>query len=229
MGNYNDVLMERLADLGNGNYSFVDNERAARRIVDRELTGWLQVAAKDVKLSLELDPAAVSRYRLIGYENRHLMAPDFANDRVDAGEVGAGQAVTALYELKLAAPTPRQLGVFRIRFEDPDGGSSRLVETSLTTDGLRPTFERASPPMRLAATVAAFAEKLRGSYWARAVRYDDLLDRIETLGPPLSERAEVIELRRAMVLARGLDHRDDRFDADSPAATMGFDEVPILR
>lgn len=229
MGNYDDVLMERLAQLGDGNYAYVDDDTEARRIFQRELTGLLQVVAKDVKVQVELDPQVVSRYRLIGYENRHLEAADFANDRVDAGEVGAGHAVTALYELKLVDPRPRTLGTIRVRHQPVEGGASMLIEKTIDGSVLRARFGEASSPARLAAVVAAFAEKLRGSYWARTVTYADLLARLEALDPELTRRADVTELRRLLILARGLDRRDDPFEGDSPVSRMSFDEVPILR
>ena len=100
MGNYNDVLLEQLADKGNGNYAYVDTLEQAHRVFVENLTGMLQVIAKDAKVQVDFNPAVVSRYRLIGYENRDVADQDFRNDTVDAGEVGAGHNVTALYEVK---------------------------------------------------------------------------------------------------------------------------------
>ena len=228
MGNYDDVLMERLAQLGDGNYAYVDDDTEARRIFQRELTGLLQVVARSVKVQVELDPRVVSRYRLLGYENRRLESADFANDRVDAGDVGASHGVTALYEIKLAEPHPAALGTVRIRHQPAEGGASTLIEKAIDGTVLRSRLMEASSPTRLAAIVAAFAEKLRGSYWARGVRYDELLARLEALEPALTRRSDVTELRRLVILARGLDRRDDRFESDAPRASMSFDEVPIL-
>jgi Ca-activated chloride channel family protein len=104
-----------------------------------------------------------------------------------------------------------------------------VLERTLASTILRPSFAQASPPLRLATAMAGFAEKLRGSYWARGIRYDELLARLDGLGPVLGDRDEVTELRRLMILARDLDHRDDRFEGDSPISSMAFDEVPILR
>ena len=101
MGNYNDVLMERLADTGNGSYSYVDTLSEARRIFVENLTGTLQLIAKDAKIQVDFNPDVVSRFRLLGYENRRLDHEQFRDDSVDAGEVGAGHQVTALYEVKL--------------------------------------------------------------------------------------------------------------------------------
>ena len=101
MGNYNDILMEQLANDGDGNYAYVDTIGQAQRVFVENLTGMLQVIAKDAKVQVEFNPEVVSRYRLIGYENRRVADQDFRVDTVDAGEVGAGHAVTALHELKL--------------------------------------------------------------------------------------------------------------------------------
>ena len=101
MGNYNDILMEQLANDGNGAYAYVDTLKEAQRIFVENLTGTLQVIALDSKVQVDFNPDVVSRYRLLGYENRRVDDEDFRNDQVDAGEVGAGHSVTALYELKL--------------------------------------------------------------------------------------------------------------------------------
>ena len=100
MGNYNDVLMEQLANVGDGSYYYVDKPEEARRVFTENLTGLLQVIAKDVKIQVEFDKRKVARYRLLGYENRALKKEDFANDKIDAGEIGAGHTVTAIYEVK---------------------------------------------------------------------------------------------------------------------------------
>ncbi len=101
MGNFNDVLMEQLANNGNGSYAYVDNLNEAQRIFVENLTGTLQIIAKDAKVQVEFNPQNVSRYRLLGYENRSLADEDFRKDDVDAGEIGSGHSVTALYEIKL--------------------------------------------------------------------------------------------------------------------------------
>ncbi|MBS1152386.1 MAG: von Willebrand factor type domain protein [Myxococcaceae bacterium] len=229
MGNYNDVLMERLADQGNGNYAYVDRLDEAKRIFVEQLTGTLEVIAKDVKLQLEFNPAAVERYRLIGFENRVLDKRDFANDKVDAGELGAGHAVTALYELKLRRRDVAKLATFRARFKQPDGHTSALVERALPMSIVRDELKAATGPARLSLVVAGFAEKLRGSYWARNLKWDELLAMWEQLPPPLRERQQVAELRLLILAARRLDTRGDRFEKEAPLASMDFDRVPVLR
>ncbi|WP_426756029.1 YfbK domain-containing protein [Myxococcus sp. Y35] len=227
MGNYNDVLMERLSHIGEGHYAYVDRIEEAQRLFVRDLTGTLQVVAKDVKLQLEFNPKAVSHYRLLGYENRMLTQEQFADDRVDAGEVGSGHAVTALYEVKLTEPSA-SFGTLRIRYKAPEGGSSKLIEKPLPYAVLRPAYGRAAPPTRLSYVAAAFAEKLRGSYWVRPLTYDALSSLWEEIGQPLKNRADVAELGALIQKARALDHREDRFEAFAPVSTMDFDRVPTL-
>ncbi|NOK15537.1 DUF3520 domain-containing protein [Corallococcus carmarthensis] len=229
MGNYNDVLMERLAQVGEGNYSYVDKLEEARRIFVQNLTGTLQVVAKDVKLQVEFDRKTVSRYRLIGYENRLLTKQQFNDDRVDAGEVGAGHAVTALYEVKLLDPSQTNFGTLRIRYKAPEGGSSRLIEKAMPVTLLRPAYEKAASPTRLSYVAAAFAEKLRGSYWARPLTYDALVSLWEELGTPLKTRQDVVELGELIRLAKKLDRREDRFESISPVRTMDADRVPTIK
>nr|WP_223646548.1 von Willebrand factor type A domain-containing protein [Corallococcus sp. EGB] len=229
MGNYNDVLMERLAQVGEGNYSYVDKLDEARRIFVQNLTGTLQVVAKDVKLQVEFDRKTVSRYRLIGYENRLLTKQQFNDDRVDAGEVGAGHAVTALYEVKLRDPSQTNFGTLRIRYKSPEGGSSRLIEKAMPVTLLRPAYEKAASPTRLSYVAAAFAEKLRGSYWARPLTYDALVSLWEELGTPLKAREDVAELGELIRLAKKLDRREDRFESIAPVRTMDADRVPTIK
>jgi Ca-activated chloride channel family protein len=229
MGNYNDVLMERLAQVGEGNYAYVDRLEEARRIFVQNLTGTLQVVAKDVKVQLEFDRRAVARYRLVGYENRMLSKEQFADDRVDAGEVGAGHAVTAIYEVKLREPSAASFGTLRLRYKSPEGGSSKLMEKPLPSSMLRPSFGKAAPPTRLSYVAAAFAEKLRGSYWVRPLSYSQLLSLWEEIGEPLRERPDVAELGSLIRKAQTLDRRADRFEQMAPVSTMDFDRVPVIK
>ena len=230
MGNYNDVLMERLADMGDGHYAYVDKLEEAKRVFVEQLTGTLQVVAKDVKLQLEFNPDAVERYRLLGFENRQLDKKDFDDDKVDAGELGAGHAVTALYEVKLRGgeTKPRVLATFRARFKQPDGHASALVEKQLPTELVRESAKQASGPARLSLVAAGFAEKLRGSYWARNLSYAQLLSMWEELPAGLKEQPRVSELKLLLEKARGLDHRPDRYESEQPVASMDFDRVPVL-
>lgn len=229
MGNYNDVLMERLGDMGDGHYAYVDKLDEAKRVFVQNLTGTLQVVAKDVKLQLEFNPAVVERYRLLGFENRLLDKRDFANDKVDAGELGAGHAVTAIYEVKLKAKADAaSFAVFRARYKAPSGGASQLLEKALPTAVIRNERTAASAPARLSLVVSGFAEKLRGSYWARTLTWDALLSELAELPPGLAQRADVKELAGLIRTAKSLDHRPDRFEAKAPVASMDFDRLPVI-
>jgi Ca-activated chloride channel homolog len=181
MGNYNDVLMEQLADRGDGNHYYVDDLDEARRVLVQNLAGTLQTIAKDAKVQVEFDSTRVLRYRLLGFENRDVADRDFRNDQVDAGEIGAGHEVTALYEVKLAPrATPGTLATVRFRYARPEqegAGAPRVREIVRRFDvaALGRRFEDAAPRFRLDAAVAEFAEILRGSYWAKEGRLSDVL------------------------------------------------------
>ncbi|NTX53658.1 von Willebrand factor type A domain-containing protein [Myxococcus sp. CA039A] len=225
MGNYNDALMERLSHVGEGNYAYVDGLKEAHRIFVQNLTGTLQVVAKDVKLQVEFDPKDVSLYRLLGYENRMLTKQQFRDDRVDAGEVGAGHSVTALYEVKLREGASN-LGTLRIRYKAPEGGDSKELEMKLPVTALRPSFATAESTTRLAYVAAAFAEKLRGSYWTRPLTYASLLELWRGVG--LKDRQDVSELGDLIRKAAALDQRQDRFESLAPLKSMDYDQAPSV-
>lgn len=201
MGNYNDVLMEQLANNGNGSYTYVDTLSEAKRIFVENLTGTLQVIAKDAKIQVEFNPETVSRFRLLGYENRRLAHEDFRNDTVDAGEVGAGHSVTALYEIKLHNDVVGKLATVSIRHEDPDTGHVTEVNESIATDILKGTFEEATPTFQLAASVAEFAEILRGSFWAQKGSLEDVHQTLEGILPHLEAKTREHGLRNEELLS----------------------------
>jgi Ca-activated chloride channel family protein len=172
--NYNEHLMEQLADAGDGNYAYIDNLREARKVLVDQLSSTLAVVARDVKVQVEFNPAQVSEYRLLGYENRALKREDFNNDNVDAGEIGAGHTVTALYEIVpkgqkgwleplryATAPAAEgksdELAMLRVRYKLATGGDSRLIERPI-----RHETTQASDDLRFSAAVAAFAQQLKG-------------------------------------------------------------------
>ena len=167
MGNYNDILMEQLANDGDGAYYYVDTLSEARRIFVEDLTGTLQVIARDAKVQVEFNPEVVSRYRLLGYENRDVADDDFRDDTVDAGEIGAGHSVTALYELKLREGAEGVIGTVYMRYEDVGFNEVVEINQEFQRGDLATTFEETTPTFQLSAVVAEFAEVLRGSYWAR--------------------------------------------------------------
>ena len=172
MGNFNDVLLERLANDGDGNYSYVDTTDEAYRIFGENLSSTLQVIARDAKIQVEFNPEVVREYRLIGYENRNVDDRDFRNNSVDAGEVGPNHSVTALYEVELyedyiyEARDGRAAKV-SIRYQDPDTREVIELNSDFYADHFARRFDAASPRFRLAATVAEYAEILRKSYWAQ--------------------------------------------------------------
>jgi Ca-activated chloride channel family protein len=192
-GNYNDELLERLADAGNGNYAYIDTLSEGRKVLVEQLSGTLQTIARDVKIQVEFNPAAVAEYRLIGYENRMLRREDFNNDRIDAGEIGAGHTVTALYELtlnnspaRLVDPlrygdstssqpvTVAELANVRLRYKAPDGDTSRLIEQPVLRTDLRELADlpgKQSRDLQFAAAVAAFGQKLRGGEYLDGFGY----------------------------------------------------------
>ncbi len=167
MGNYNDVLMERLANTGNGSYAYVDTLSEAKRIFVENLTGTLQLIAKDAKIQVDFNPDVVSRFRLLGYENRRLDHEQFRDDTVDAGEVGSGHQVTALYEMKLHPEATGKMATVSLRYGDPDDHRVNEVSEDISVSQLHASFDTAPATLRLAAAVAEFAEILRESYWAK--------------------------------------------------------------
>ena len=166
MSNYNDILMEQLADNGDGFYAYVDDMREAKRLFIDNLTGTLQTIAMDAKIQVDFNPAVVSRYRLVGFENRAIADEDFRDNSVDAGEIGAGHSVTALYEVKLYPEAYGNIATVFLRWQDPD--TRQVVELSkdYRVADLEYRFERADPYFQRAVIVAEFAEILKESYWA---------------------------------------------------------------
>ena len=197
MGNYNDVLMEQLANDGDGSYHYVDTLAEARRIFVENLTGTLQVIAKDGKIQVDFNPDVVSRFRLLGYENRRVDDQDFRNDEVDAGEIGADHSVTALYELKLRDDADGLLSTVRVRYEDPDSGEVYEIYREFNRADLEASLEQTSPRFQMAAVVAEYAEILRESYWAQEGNLEDVVSearRIQMLLPEEIDFAEFTDL-----------------------------------
>lgn len=172
MGNYKDTMMEQLANQGNGNYYYVDSRKEALRVFGEQVDGTLQVIAKDVKIQVEFNPDAVPEYRLIGYENRDIADKDFRDDKVDAGEIGAGHTVTALYEIKLKKGAKRKLATVRIRNKEPQGYKAVEQAFDLYDSDVRAKLSDSSNDFQFAAAVAAFAEILRKSPYAKNLSLD---------------------------------------------------------
>lgn len=176
MGDYNDALLERLADDGDGFYAYVNDRDEAVRLFTQDLTGTLQAVALDAKTQVEFDPDAVAAYRLLGYENRAVADDDFTDDSVDAGAIGAGHAVTALYAVRLRDDVGRDdtLATVRLRWTDPDRGGEDELTALVRLGDLAPSFVATDPSFRLDIIVAATAEVLRGSPWTERISLRDV-------------------------------------------------------
>ena len=204
MGNYNDVLMEQLANDGDGNYFYIDNLTEAWKSFVDNLTSTLQVIARDAKIQVSFNPDVVHSYRLIGYENRDVADRDFRNDSVDAGEVGAGHSVTALYELRLHERIDGPIAKVHVRYEDPDSHRIFEVDRNFNVNDLHGHFESASPRFQLTATVAQYAEVLRESYWAQHTTFNDVRYHADRVGGILRNDPEVTEFARLVNMAAGI-------------------------
>ena len=204
-GNYNDRLMEQLADAGNGNYAYIDSLMEAQKVLVNEMGATLNTIAKDVKIQIEFNPQQVAEYRLVGYENRKLRREDFNNDKVDAGDIGAGHTVTAIYEIALTdraqgslidplrygqrqqqpatkvaaekAPADKhgELAYLRLRFKQPDAHSSSLLQRAINRDSLTDKLDKTSQRFRFSAGVAAFAQLLKGGKYTGRFSYEDVM------------------------------------------------------
>jgi len=214
-GNYNDRLMEQLADAGNGNYAYIDTLSEARKALVDSVSSTLLTIARDVKIQVEFNPATVAEYRLIGYENRALEREDFANDKVDAGEIGAGHSVTAIYEIALqgsnaarlndsryqlaakpAAIREDELALVRVRYKAPGSDRSELLEQPVLQSTMQAELQQASERYRFAAAVAAFGQLLRDGRYTGDFDYADVLAlaRDARGADPFGYRGEFLQL-----------------------------------
>ncbi|WDC32098.1 VWA domain-containing protein [Escherichia albertii] len=215
--NYNEAMMVRIADVGNGNYSYIDTLSEAQKVLNSEMHQTLVTVAKDVKAQIEFNPAWVTEYRQIGYEKRQLQAEDFNNDNVDAGDIGAGKHITLLFELTLngqkaavdklrytSEKTPiksskeKELAWLKLRWKSPQGKESQLAEFPLA-----PTINIASKDMLFRAAVAAYGQKLRGSEYLNDTSWQQIKQWAQQAKgqDPQGYRAEFIRL---VGLAEGL-------------------------
>ncbi|MBA4015889.1 MAG: hypothetical protein C0483_01740 [Pirellula sp.] len=203
MGNYKDSTLEKLSDKGNGNYAYIDTIKEAQKVLVEQMSGTLMTIAKDVKIQIEFNPTTVAGYRLLGYENRVLAAQDFNDDKKDAGEIGAGHTVTALYELipaskagkketkklpevdalryatpAVAAPQAKELSgellTLKLRYKQPEGDVSKLLEQPLKNDV--GSYAKASPDFKFASSVAGFGMLLRHSKYHGSATFDAVLE-----------------------------------------------------
>src|SRR6185436_135199 len=227
-GNLKDSTMEKLADKGNGNYAYLDSLHEARKVLVREAGATLTTIAKDVKIQVEFNPKTVAAYRLIGYENRVLRNEDFNDDKKDAGEIGAGHSVTALYEIIPAgtevdapsvdalryqqspgptrAASTSELATVKVRYKAPDGDVSRLITTVVQA---RP--RAMSPNLGFASAVAEFGMLLTGSEHRGHASYGSAMTRAQMFRGGDSEgyRAEFVRLVQVAASLNDLDDLDD--------------------
>ena len=219
-GNYNEHLMEQLADVGDGNYSYIDSLQEAQKVLVAQKSATLLTIARDVKIQVEFNPTVVAEYRLIGYENRALKREDFSNDRVDAGDIGAGHSVTALYEVALAgeggerneplrystepkaAAKASEMAFVRLRYKRPEQDTSRLIEQPVRASSAVP-FAQASDALRLTAAVAAFGQKLKGGTYTGDFGYEQIAALAKS-ARAVDDSESVGEFVKLVALAQGL-------------------------
>ncbi len=222
-GNYNDVMMQALAQTGNGTAAYIDTMQEARKLLRDDFAGSLFPIADDVKIQIEFNPARVAEYRLIGYETRLLAREDFNNDKVDAGEIGSGVSVTALYEItpvgaKASSDPLRyqdhdatthesdELAFLKVRYKEPGGTTSKLIEQAISSDALA-TVDAAPEATRWAIAVAGFGERLRGSPWvADSFGLDEIVALAQKArgDDEFGLRAEFVQLVRAAKDAKSI-------------------------
>lgn len=201
MGNFNDVLMEQLANDGNGAYAYVDTLDEAEELFVDNLTSTLQTIARDARVQVDFNPDVVAYYRLIGYENRAIADQDFRNDRVDAGELGAGHSATAIYAVMFQPNTEGRIATVQLRWEDPQTNEVHEINGNLNTWDLYPSFESAPARYQLAILAAQYAEVLRQSPWAAGTSLDQIYSLAYPLLSSLGEDAEVVEFVNLIYLA----------------------------
>ncbi|WP_252097605.1 VWA domain-containing protein [Pseudoalteromonas sp. NBT06-2] len=217
-GNYNDALMEQLADIGNGHHAYIDNINEARKVLVDEISATMQIIAKDVKIQVEFNPDQISEYRLIGYQNRLLKQEDFNNDKVDAGEMGAGHTVTALYELTLSNSKNKridklryqnkikkitelkhnELAFIKLRYKAQNSNISQLISKVILRSDIKSNLEHASDNFGFSVAVSGFAQLLKGGKYTQRYTYHDVIElaKLNKGSDDFGYRAEFIQLVR---------------------------------
>jgi Ca-activated chloride channel homolog len=221
-GNYNDLMMQKLSQSGNGNATYIDTLSEARKVFHDEMQSALLPIADDVKIQVEFNPGRVAEYRLIGYETRMLNREDFNNDKVDAGEIGAGANVTAIYELtpvggktlidplryqsaRPSAAPSSEIAFLRIRYKPPGAKDSILIERPISDKDAFATIAAAPESTRFATAVAAYGQIIRGDpYLDKAYGWDDVIGLANTAKgkDEFGWRAEFVQLARAAKAAK---------------------------
>lgn len=230
VGMYNDWLLEQLANQGNGHYLYLADTSDIQSAFVDGLNRQLQTVAKNAKIQVLFNPNLVSHYRLLGYENRALNKEDFLDANKDGGEIGAGHRVTALYEVRLRQDSDeQQLGELSIAYQKPEGAEVHTLKKAVPVSIIQEKIAQASSDLRLSASVAAFAEKLRLSYWAQAYSYQDILDLLASLPNSYMQTGQVQSLREAIRGANSRDRRINPYAEENVHSTLNLDHVPLLR
>ena len=223
-GNYNEQLMEQLADAGDGNYSYIDNKNEAKKVVQRQLSSTLATVAQDVKIQVEFNPATVKEYRLVGYENRMLKQEDFNNDKVDAGDIGAGHNVTAIYEIvpvgqqgwlndsryqastKTDTTKKSEYAFVNLLYKLPNQEKSILLNQAVKAQSK--SLAQANSDTRFAIAVASYAQQLKGGQYNAAMGWDQIIQLAQQSAKPdpYQMREEFIELAK---IAKSLSAKKD--------------------
>jgi Ca-activated chloride channel family protein len=192
-GNLNDSMMEQLADKGNGNYEYIDNAKQIQKVFIQERSKFYTVA-KDSKIQITFNSSAVDSFRLIGYENRSLKEDDFQNDTVDAGEIGASQTITALYEIIPAEGAAGKTARFDFRYKKPGEEQSRLISIDVNYDPV--SFENASQEMKFAAAITGFGLLMKQSMYKGTLTKQMILDLgdLDYNFDPYGNRSDFIDL-----------------------------------
>jgi len=224
-GNYNDALMQALAQNGNGNAAYIDSLKEAQKVLVEEASSTLFPIAKDVKIQIEFNPALVAEYRLVGYETRALRREDFNNDKVDAGDIGSGHTVTAIYEITptngakkqiddlryqtrsetVATTATEEYAFLKLRYKLPKESVSKLITVPITKEQEASDVLSLSSDLRFAASVAAFGQKLRSDSRLGDYGYDEIAKLASSArgDDPFGYRSEFVSLvRLAKTLSR---------------------------
>ncbi len=201
MGNFNDALMEQLADNGNGNYAYVDSLEEAQSLFVDNLTSTLQVIALNAKVQIDFNADVISHYRLLGYENRDVADQDFRNDAVDAGEIGAGHSATAIYAVVLKQGTQGRIATVQLRWEDPQTHEVQEINGNFNSWDLAERFDQSTPRYQLAVLAAQYADVLRNSPWASRTTFGQLYNMAQPLRYSLPEDPAVGEFVDLMMRA----------------------------
>ena len=251
--NYNDLMMQKLAQAGNGTAAYIDTLNEARKVFVQQMSGTLFTIAKDVKIQIEFNPARVAEYRLIGYETRMLNRTDFNNDKVDAGDIGSGHTVTALYEITPAGskgamadplrygkhpdmvkPSTNEIAFVKIRYKLPGEDSSKLITRPVTDADVQTDFAKLPTDLRFAVSVAGAAQLLRHDAYIKDFDMTHAIDIAQNAkgNDPFGYRTEFVQLLRSAetaLLQKPLEIRGDATPEPAPAPVQAPKQTPIKK